>query len=264
MYRHSTMRTRFVWVGLAALSMALPGTATESHRGAAASSTLNTPQSAEQAMTLAAKQRKYLFLLLYEKEDTELGKMREAVSQAKESLSKEAVFFELATGSSEAKAIGAKHGLERYGLPLLMAISPTGIMTRPFTSPPSTGTLRQAMLSPAFAAVMKAIRDGKGILLTLTNEKLADHRQCMAAINGFAADYKDVLTVVVANPDEDRDLAARCRAPVPLRETHLVVVLSGRILHQTSSPQSKRAVATAFEVASSKPRGCCPSRGGGR
>lgn len=268
MCRHWTMRTRFVgrfvWVGLAALPMALPGSAAEPSRRAVKASVLESPRTAEQAMTLAAKQHKYLLLLLYGKEDTELSAMREAMSEAKKSLSKEAVLFELATGSAEAKAIHAKHGLERYGLPLFMTISPTGIMTRAFTSPPSTEELRQAMLSPAFAAVMKAIRDGKGILLTFTSKKLSDHRQCIAAINAFAADFKDVLTVVVADPDEDRDLAARCRTPVPLHETQLVVVLSGRILHQTASPQSKSDVATAFEVANSKPRGCCPSGGCGR
>ena len=268
MYRRWTARTRFVgrfvWAGLAAVPMAFPGSAAGPSRPAAKASALGTPRTAEQAMTLAVKQHKYLFLLLYEEQGTELKKMREAMGKAKRSLTKEAVFFESRAGSAETVALRTEHNLDGYGYPLLVAISPGRILTRAFERAPSVLELRQAMLSPAFAAVVKAIRNGKGILLIFTTQNLRDHKECLAAVNAFGADFKDVLTVVVAHPEEDHDLALQCRIPAPLNDTQLVIVLSGRILHQVASPRAKNEVAAAFETASSKPRGCCPAGGCGR
>lgn len=217
------------------------------------------PNAAQAAIDRAAKHNRYLFLLLYEKEDPGL---RSSIAKAMKDLTSKADFFGQSVRAPEAQALLKKHRLQGRPLPMLLAISPSGIVTRAFDEAPSPDALKSALLSPGMEALVQALREGKGVLLTFTNQRFPDHNETVAAVRDFAADYRQFIAVVLADLKQDAELASRCGITESDRKSRVMIVLDGRIRSETTSPRTKRDVARAFQTATSRPGGCCG--GGGK
>ena len=208
------------------------------------------------ALDRAAKEGKYLLLLLYDEQDAAARRMKEAVNKAMSEFSKKATFFECSVEAPGVEALMRKHEVAGNGLPVLLAISPSDVVTRTLEYAPTKEELGSALQSAALVAVIKAIRERKAILLTFTNEKFSDHRDTVEAVKAFAEDFLEMVGVVVADPREADDLALQCGVSDSIRASHVLIVLNGRIAYEISSPATKREVAKAFETATTRGAGC--------
>ena len=210
------------------------------------------PKTAKAALTRESKQGKYLILLLA---DGKVDDMRKGALAAMRGIEAKADFFELPKASPEWQDLADRYGVDRLSLPAVLAISPTGVITRSFPQTPSADELKGALLSRTMVKIVQALRAQRAVLLTFTNATFADHKEVVAAVKEFAADFKDMTTVVLADPKGESAVATRCGLSPVTKDSVLVIVLNGYFAGQVKSPRAKADVAKAFELASRR-AGC--------
>jgi hypothetical protein len=206
------------------------------------------PATARQALARARKQERYLFLLMYDKRDAAYNRLRKAALTAMKGMEKRGDFFELDANSPEGRKLRKKHGLEKDTPPILLAISPGGIMTRAYEAVWSPYHLESAMLSPGLATFVQALREVNVVVLAFTSPEFPDRRAVMAAASAFAADIEGGVKVIVVDPRDkaEADLVARCRLSSSIKQSHLFVVRHGYISAPLVSPKKGADLRKAY------------------
>lgn len=197
------------------------------------------PATAREALARARRQKRYLFLLVYDTRSAAYNRLRKATLTAMEGMERKADFFELDAASPEGRKLRKKHGLEKDTPPLLLALSPAGIMTRAYEAVWSPYHLQSAMLSPGLATFVQALREENVVVLAFTSPEFPDRQAVIAAASAFAADIEREVRLIVVDPRDkaEADLVARCRLSSSVKQSHLFVVRHGYISAPLVSPR---------------------------
>ena len=215
----------------------------------------------QKALTEAAKDGNYVFILFRGEENKTLTGMREIVDKVKGDLGEKVRCLEIPSDGKDAESLVKKYDLASLDLPFVAVVSPEGVLTRSFDYVPPLEQLKSAIVSPGMAMVIQGMQERKAILVTFTDKTWDDSKEVTAAVEDFAGDFKDLVSVVLADAKRDADLVKACRMEDSLSKSHLFFVLNGRIVHDVESPRTKQEVSRAFSVATSRPRGgCCGGR----
>jgi hypothetical protein len=212
------------------------------------------------ALERVAAADKYLFVFLWQEKSQQTEAMWATFQPAMEKVADRADSLAVNISDPAEKPLVEKFGLRGAPMPMVLAIAPTGAATRAFPKKFGEAELQQAFVSPCTARCMKAIQDGRLILLCVQNGKTQFNQQASQGVADFKADpqYARVTEVIALNPadkEEQSFLKALEVDPQTRQAVTLLVTPPGAPVARFQGPVTKEQIVAGLASAQS---GCCP------
>lgn len=275
-WTQSTKLVVMVAVALAAGPVAW-GQTTGAKEAAGASSNLTAqetqPPAAEEelgviALDRVAKANKYAFVFFFRADDERTESMRTALESGVEDLSEKAEVIVVDVTDPLEKAAVDKFGVSRAPMPLILAIAPTGAVTKSWFRNFDAKQLEQAFVSPGEAGCLKALQDRKMVLVCVQNGKTTHNDEAMQGVDEFKADklYAGRTAVLSIDPTDDAeaDFLKKLRVSPETEEAVTVLMAPpGRPVATFTGATNKVDIIAATKKAGSgcDPKsGCCPPK----
>lgn len=207
------------------------------------------------AATSEVVESKYTFLVFHKQNDATTQAMAAAVE------AEIAKYVELATAKfvrvddPAQKALVAKYDVSRAPLPLTIAIAPNGAMTGMFSKKLPAEGIEGAFVTPTMMITMKALQEGKLVLVTVAGSVPAP---TPVAVTAFQADphFSERLITVsmeAADPQEAKFIAQMKIADTVLETQTVLLAPPGVLVGKFNATTSKEVVAAALAKAGK----CC-------
>jgi hypothetical protein len=208
------------------------------------------------ALEKAAKDNKYLFILLYTASDAQANAMNGALQNAMTKLADRANSIAINAADPAEKAIIDRFGVRGAPLPMILAIAPTGAPTRAFPKKVTEAQLEQAFVTPCTAKCMRAIFDRRSVLLCVQGDKTQYNQEAMEGVNAFAADpqYTKGTAIVTLNPADQAEQSFLKAVQVDPNTAVAVTVLvtpPGAPVARLAGAVTKEQIETAVKAAQS-------------
>ncbi len=140
---------------------------------------------ATQAIATAAQQQKYAFVLFWRQEDAATDAMAASLRTELARHTDRATTAAVLVDDPNERELVKRFALDRAPMPMILAVAPNGAVTGAFQAPLAASHVEQALVTPAMANCMKAMQDGKIVVLLV-------HPQASAAVpagpNAFLSD----------------------------------------------------------------------------
>ncbi len=200
-------------------------------------------------------ENKYTFLVFYRQNDAATQAMTAALKgeMAKRQEVATAKFVQIDDPAQ--KALVAKYDVSRAPLPLLVAIAPNGAMTGMFPQKLPAEGIEGAFVTPTMMVTMKALQEGKLVLVTVGGSVPAP---TPTAVTAFQADphFSERLMTVsmeAADPQEAKFIAQMKIADTVLETQTVLLAPPGVLVGKFNATASKEVVAAALAKAGK----CC-------
>ncbi len=220
------------------------------------------------AIDRVAKANKYAFVFFLRTDDERTESMRTALESGVEDLSEKAEVVVVDVTDPLEKAAVDKFGVSRAPMPLILALAPTGAVTKSWLRNFDAAQLEQAFVSPGEAGCLKALQDRKMVLVCVQNGKTAHNEEAMQGVNEFKADrlYAARTAVVSVDPTNETEAVFLKKLRVSPETEEAVTVLMappGRPVATFTGATNKLDIIAATKKAGSgcDPKsGCCPPK----
>lgn len=222
---------------------------------------------AAQAMQHAADANKYLFIFFYKEEDDATQAARKTFEEATSKLAEKAEAVGVNAGDGAESAVVNRFGLGRAPMPLVLAIGPSGAVTRSFTRNFNERQLRNAFVSQSNEKSLKALQDRKMVFVVVQNGITRHNEEALQGVREFAADpqYTRQTEIVVLDPQDAAEVSFLKQLQVDRQTTEAITVFvapPGTIIGTYTGATQKYALVAAAKKAAAgcgtgKP-GCCP------
>ena len=218
------------------------------------------------ALHRAADGKQYLFAFVYEQEDEETRAARKQFEAAVAKVTPAAKSVRVDRSLPEEKEMVEKFGLQTAPVPIVLAIAPNGAVTGSLKAGElSEERLQAAVASPGLQAILKAVQEGRLVLLCLQNDQTKDKDAAMAGVKDIKADeqfseWTAVIKVDPSDPKEARLMAQLKVEPATKKAATVVVAPPGVMVTRMDGATSKKSLKTALEKAAegcSGSPGCC-------
>ncbi|MFO7650548.1 MAG: hypothetical protein R6X13_04300, partial [bacterium] len=156
----------------------------------------------------AAAAGKHLLLFCYKEDDEATRAARRVFDAAARTSAKRAVSAVVKVTDAAQKDLVAKFQLDRAPMPLALVVAPSGAITGGFPTKFTEEQLTDAFVSPGLASCLKALQDGKLVLLCVQNSTTKSNAAAMQGVNAFKADdrFAKSTEVVKVDPTDSREL----------------------------------------------------------
>jgi len=217
------------------------------------------------AVARVAKANKYAFVFFFRADDERTQAMRAALESGVEKMPKKAEVIAINLTDPLEKATVNKFGVSRAPMPLILAVAPTGAITKSWFRDFDAKQLGQAFVSPSEAQCLKALQERKMVLVCIQNGKTAHNDEATQGVNEFKADrlYAAQTTIVAVDPtnEAEADFLKKLRVSPETEEAVTVLMAPpGRPIATFTGATKKVAIVAATKKAGSKcdPKsGCC-------
>ena len=251
-----------------------PG-AEETRDDAAAKSTVQqeqTPSTDQElgvfAVDRVAKAGKYAFLFFFRADDERTQTMRAALESGVAEMPEKAEIIAVNVADPLEKAAVDRFGVGRAPMPLILAVAPTGAVTKSWFRDFDAKQLEQAFVSPCEAQCLKALQERKMVLVCVQNGKTGHNEEAMQGVNEFKADrlYAARTAVVSVDPtnETEADFLKKLRVTPDTEEAVTVLMAPpGRPVATFTGATNKADIVAATKKAGSgcDPKsGCCPPK----
>jgi hypothetical protein len=167
------------------------------------------PSAAQQALAQAAGQGRYAYIVFYRADDEASRAMAQTVQAAAAQRPDAVATVFVSLADPVEGALVQQFAVARAPMPLTIVTAPNGAITGAFPQRVTAEQLTGAFVTPAMAACMKSMQQGRLVFLCL---QTTPQPVTPVAINEFAADphYKnrvDVVLVQATDPAEAQLLA---------------------------------------------------------
>jgi predicted small lipoprotein YifL len=171
-----------------------------------AKSSTPSPKPASKATGLAALERaatagKYLLLLFYRNDDDSTRAMKKVIASAAAKLASKANSITINVTDAAEREIVAKYQVDRAPMPLALVVAPSGAITGGFVGKVTEEQLSGAFVSPGLANSLKALQDGKLVLLCVQNASTKSNDAAMRGVNAFITDTRFAKSTEVVSLD---------------------------------------------------------------
>lgn len=212
------------------------------------------------AMDAAAKANKYLFAFFWNAQSEQTSAMLGVFQAAVAKMADRADGIALYVGDPAEKPLVDKFGVSRAPMPLVLAIAPTGAVTRAFHTQFEEAQFQQGFVSPCTARCMKVIQDRHLILLCVQNEKTQFNQAALQGVADFKADpqYTQATEIVTLNPADRAEQSFLQALQVDPRTSAAVTLLvtpPGAPVARFVGAVTKDEIVAKLAAAQS---GCCP------
>ncbi len=216
------------------------------------------------ALKHAADAGKYLFIFFHNGNDQQTQAMRQVFDAATEKAADKAESIVVKTTDRSEKAIVEKFDAKRAPMPLALAIAPNGAVTGGFPIKFDEGLLLGAFVSPSTEQCLKALQDGKLVLLCVQSETAKFSSEAMEAARAVKADAKYAKTTEVVTVDmtDEAEAAAMKRLQVDTESDEAITLLMappGTVVNRIKGGAGKQALGAAVQKAlGDQKKPCCP------
>ena len=202
-------------VGLAQQSGTLPIAASHAH----------------QTLQAAAQHGKFTFLLFHRGDDAATQAMAQKLNNSV-ARREEATAAYVNVADPAAKALIEKYGVSRSPLPLTLAVAPNGAITGIFSQKLAPESVDQAIVTPAMMHSMKALQDGKIVLVCVhgSTKPLVPHAVAAFKKDPLYINRTTTVSVSANDPAEARFLTQMKIGASPVQGVTTVVLAPPGVL----------------------------------
>ena len=220
------------------------------------------------AMSQAAQANQYLFVFFYEKEDDATKGARKTFDETVKKMTPAAASLAVDRTAPAEQEIVVKYGVDRAPMPLVLAISPSGAVTGGFKAAELTeARLQDTVASAGLQKCLKALQDGRLVLVCLQNGQTKANEEAMKGVNDFKASsqFGAVTEVVKVDPSDAKEakFMGQLKAdPKAKTATTAFLAPPGMLLTKVEGPTTKDGLMASLQkaMASCAPgSGCCPA-----
>jgi hypothetical protein len=255
--RNQTMKVCHLAIAAAMLASPVCVSAQDSQatrQGQAAASVSQTQGAIDQA----AAANKYAFIFFWKEDGSQTGRAWAALKPAAAKMADVAVFVSIRITNPTEKAIVDRYDVSRAPMPLVLAIAPSGAITKAFTKKFDEQELRTAFVSPCMERSLKALQSRKLVFVCVVDQ--ADPQAKVAipkGVEGFKTDkkYGAATEVVVVNARDDKEAGFLRELDVGGQSLPLTVFLAppGAIIGKFGGETSKETFVAKLVAAQSNP-----------
>jgi hypothetical protein len=216
------------------------------------------------ALKNAGEAGKYLFIFFHNGKDQQTQAMRQVFDATMEKVADKAESIVVKTTDRSEKAIVGKFDAKRSPMPMVLAIAPNGAVTGGFPIKFDERLLLEAFVSPSTQQCMKALQDGKLVLLCVHSEKTRFSSEAMRAVQAVKADakYAKATEIVTVDPTDEAEAVAMKRLQVDTETDEAITLLMappGTIINRIKGATNKQALIAAVQKAlAGQKKPCCP------
>lgn len=212
------------------------------------------------AISAAASESKYLFMLFWKSEDEATRSMRGALDSVMKQVSAKATRVIIKIDDPRERPVVDKFDLDRAPMPLILALAPNGAITGGFPSKADEKGLLNAFATPCTEKCMKALQNNKLVFVCVQNAQTKSNEAAMKGVRDFQADsrYNEVTEIVMLNPADAAEVSFLGDLKVSEKTPAAVTVLMappGAVIAEFTGATKKEDLVSTLEKASS---GCCP------
>lgn len=167
------------------------------------------PSPCQTAIDKAAADNKYVFVLFWKEQSPQLDKAWGELKPVVTSMADKAVFLSIQITNPAEKKIVDKYGVTRAPMPLVLALAPSGAVTKAFTKTFDEKELRTAYVSPCKEQCLKALQDRKLVFVCVVEK--TDPKAPLAVPKGvedFKADkrFASATAIVVVDAQDENEV----------------------------------------------------------
>jgi hypothetical protein len=212
------------------------------------------------AVESATKAGKYAFIFFYNDDGDQTASMRQIFKGAVAKVSKSAARVEVNVADPSEAAIVSKYGVAGVPMPFVLAIAPNGAITGGFPAPFEERQIVDAFATPGTQASLKAIQEGKTVLLCIQNAGTTLNDAAMKGVRDLKADPKyaastEIITLDPSDPAEAKLLGMLGVDPKISQALTVCLVPSGQATAKLSGATTKEMIAGSLKSGGG---GCCP------
>jgi len=199
-------------IGIITTALCLHGVAAESNQRPPSSSTPEVAAAGgtvAPAMRRAAEANQYLFVFFYEQDDEATRAARKTFDAAIQKITPTPQSVAVDRSASAEKDMVSKFGVDRAPMPLVLALAPNGAVTGGFkTADLTEERLRDAVASAGLQKCLKALQDGRLVLVCLQNGGTQANEAAMKGVNEFKADpqFGAMTEIVKVDPSDAKEI----------------------------------------------------------
>jgi hypothetical protein len=229
------------------------------NQGPAAASAAQT----EDVVKQAAAANKYVFLFFWKENSPQTGKAWGELKPAVAKMADMAVFVSIRITNPAEKQIVDKYGVSRAPMPLVLAIAPSGAVTKSFTKTFDEKELLTALVSPCAERCLRALQSRKLVFVCVVDQaNPQDKIPIPKGVEDFKADkkYGAATEIVLLNTRDAKETTFLKELNVGARDAPITVFLAppGAVIGTFSRGTAKEKFVAQLVAAQSS---CCP---GGR
>lgn len=226
------------------------------------------PSPAMAAIEQAAKDQKYIFLFFFRTEDEPAQAARKVFDAAMPKFADRATSTAVNITDPQESALVAKYQLTRSPMPLVLAMAPTGAVTRSFPVRFTEAQLQTAFVSPGMQKCLKALQDRKMAFLCVQNGTTQHNAEAMQGVREFAADpqFAKTAEIITIDPTDagEEALLKQFKVDPKTAEAVTVFLAPPGTTVATYTGETKKDVLVAAAKTAAKgcdPKsGCCPPK----
>ena len=220
------------------------------------------------ALDRVAKANKYAFVFFFRADDERTQAMRMELESGVEKMPEKAEVIAVDVTAPLEKAAVERFGVSRAPMPLILAVAPTGAVTKSWFRNFDAKQLEQAFVSPGEAGCLKALQDRKMVLVCVQNGKTTHNDEATQGVDEFKADklYAGWTAVLSIDPTDEAeaDFLKKLRVSPETEEAVTVLMAPpGRPVATFTGATNKADIIAATKKAGSgcDPKsGCCPPK----
>jgi hypothetical protein len=164
--------------------------------------------SAADALSAAARQQKFTFVLFWKQQDTTTDAVYQSLQTHLAAHADRATSVAVQVTDPAHREIVERFNVSRAPMPLVLAVAPNGAVTAAYQGELTAQQIGAAIVTPAAANCLKALQDGKTVLMLVHPREDA---QAPQGAQQFLADphfskRTTFVRLVSANPDEGQFL----------------------------------------------------------
>lgn len=215
------------------------------------------------AIDAAAAAEKYIFLFLYRAEDEATQAARQTLDAAMEKFGDRATSAAVDITDPQERALVAKYQLYRSPMPLVLAVAPTGAVTRSFPVRFTEAQLETAFVGPGMQKCLKALQERKMAFLCIQNGTTQHNDEALRGVRAFAADaqYARSTEIITVDPTDaaEADLLKQFKVDPNTDEAVTVFLAPPGTMVGTYTGETRKDVLVA--AAKTAAKGCDPKSG---
>ncbi|MCL4204593.1 MAG: hypothetical protein KJ000_19065 [Pirellulaceae bacterium] len=167
------------------------------------------PSAAAAQIERAAAAQKFAFVFFWKEQTPQTDKAWAVLQAAANQMSDSMEIVAVHTADPAENAVVERFGASRAPSPLVLAVAPSGAVTKGFTGVFDEAQLRTAFVSPGTQLSLKAMQDRKLVLLCVLDQAGAGPVIVPAGVREFKADerFGSATEVVLVNGNDQKEIS---------------------------------------------------------
>jgi len=208
---------------------------------------------------------KYLFFFFYKEKNARTAQSEQIFDRAVQSLNVPVQALKINVMDPEQREIIARYAVERAPMPMALIVAPNGAITGGFPYTFTPEQLKNAMVSPTVAHILKGLQNRKLVFISVQNETTQNNEAAMRGIQEMSHDsrFANAIESVVVNPANEQDRGFLTQFGVNAQsqqaQTIFLAPPGDKINTYVGATYKEQLVADLQNAASGCcPDGCCP------